>query len=87
MLAMLTPITGSNNKPIKIQYYVYYLMLVSGTQLAAEKHNPAVPPVLLCEIWLLKTVASLSWDDIISRLRQRTVPAGYSIHAWKSGIV
>ncbi len=44
-----------------------------------------VSPVLLCEILLWRAVQSLSWEDIISRLRLRTVPAGYTYHAWKAG--
>ena len=59
----------------------------SNQLITAEKPNPVVTPALLCEIWLLRTLQCLSWDDIISRLRLRTVPAGYSCHAWKSGSI
>ncbi len=51
------------------------MFLVSSNQLiTAEKPNPAVTPPptpLLREIWLLKTVHCLLWDDVISRLRLR----------------
>lgn len=63
-----------------------FVFVVSADQLiTAEKLNSAVPPALLCEVLLWRTEQDLSWDDVISRLRLRTVPAGYPCHAWKAG--
>lgn len=62
------------------------ILTVSSNQLIfAKTPNPAVTSALLCEILLLKSVQCLTWDDVISRIRLRTVPAGYTPHAWKSG--
>ena len=62
------------------------IFAVSTNQLiVAERPNSVVPPALLCEVLLWRVVQSLSWDDVISRLRSRTVPAGFVYHAWKVG--
>lgn len=74
-----------------MHHYFFWLIMalsfvVSADQLiTAEKLNSAVPPALLCEVLLWRTEQDLSWDDVISRLRLRTVPAGYPCHAWKAG--
>ncbi len=85
MLAMLTP---KGISTISINNYTLHLLLfpVCASQLiVAEKPNSVVPPSLLCEVLLWRSVQSLSWDDILSRLRPRTVPSGYVYHAWKEG--
>jgi hypothetical protein len=53
-------------------------------QVEAVLSNPAVPAALLTEIslWLSQ---GLQWNDIISRLRPRTVPPGYAYNSWKPG--
>ena len=50
--------------------------------LIAEEPNPAVPDDVLMEVWRLRQ-DHIADEDIISRLRSRTVPSGYSFHSWK----
>lgn len=54
--------------------------------LVAEIPNPAVSSSLLQEIQQMK-VNGLTEQDIFSRLRSRTVPAGYAYTTWKPGMV
>lgn len=49
---------------------------------AAEVPNPAVTPELLKEILEWKRHGA-TINDVITRLRQRTVPTGYTIHMWQ----
>lgn len=50
-----------------------------------SKHpNPAVPLSLLTEI-LEWREGGISMDDIVDRLRPRTVPSGYPYCTWKAG--
>ena len=58
--------------------------MTSDGVLVAEEPNPAVPQEVLKEVWQLKQEVSL--EDIVSRLRARTVPSGYSFHPWKRGL-
>lgn len=53
--------------------------------LVAEDNTSMVPTEVLQEI-LNWRKDGISLDDIISRLRSRTVPSGYPIHTWKDGI-
>ena len=46
--------------------------------------NAAISKDLLLEIQQWQTKGA-SEDDVISRLRTRTVPPGYLIHPWKKG--
>lgn len=48
------------------------------------KENPAVTKELLAEILSWKSNGALD-IDIIYRLRQRIVPAGYTPHTWIHG--
>ena len=52
----------------------------------AKTTNPAVPDELLWEIyrWRMEDATDV---DIIIRLRQRTVPAGYCFHTWCPGTI
>ena len=57
---------------------------VNGNNIKAQIANPAVKHNLLTEI--------LSWnqegttiDDVVARLRIRTVPPGHTIHNWIDG--
>ena len=50
----------------------------------AKVPNPAVDSNLLCEI-LSWNREDISVDDIIERLRVRTVPIGYTPHSWAIG--
>lgn len=54
--------------------------------LCAQKQNPAIPVNLLRDIFTWKAEGATE-IDIITRLRQRTVPAGYAYHTWIPGIV
>lgn len=66
--------------------YIFLDIAVSTTPLiTANNPSPVVPSTLLREVFLWLVQQSLSWDDVISRLRSRTVPAGYPYHAWKRG--
>lgn len=51
---------------------------------SAENSESPLPCDILQEVFQWKK-SGLSIEDIISRLRPRTVPAGYSFHKWKSG--
>lgn len=57
--------------------------LVDDT-VTAELHNPAVSQALLKEIHHWKQEGCLDLD-VITRLRQRTVPQGYKFHNWIAG--
>jgi len=50
----------------------------------AQVPNPAVDISLLREI-LSWTREGASCDDVIERLRVRTVPSGYTYHNWIDG--
>lgn len=60
--------------------YPFITVMPDGTVVASEP-NPAVDAALLKEILLWK-LEGCSNDDVITRLRQRTVPEGYIIHPW-----
>lgn len=57
-----------------------------GGNITAKCPTPAVSCECLREIlsWKLEGITD---SDIISRLRARTVPSGYAIHPWKTGIM
>ena len=59
-------------------------MSADGTVTAIHP-DPAVPKEMLGEIAGWKR-SGLTDDDVIDRLRVRTVPAGYPIHPWSPGI-
>ena len=49
------------------------------------KSNPAVPVEMLKKVHnLLKS--GISIEDVVDRLRTETVPRGYPIHPWLSGV-
>ena len=50
----------------------------------AKRNNPAVSKELLEEIlsWKIEGASNI---DVITRLRQRTVPRGYEYHSWIPG--
>lgn len=58
-------------------------MLPNGS-IVAERHNPAVPNAVLRQIWEWKLQGATP-EDVIDRLRSRTVPPGYVPHAWSPG--
>jgi len=55
-----------------------------GGCVTAVEPNPAVGSELLSEIkvWYEEHATT---DDVIERLRLRTVPSGYAIHSWTEG--
>ena len=57
--------------------------LPDGTVIA-ELDNPAVPQCILNEIQGWKE-QGVSIQDIVQRLRPRTVPSGYVFHNWRAG--
>lgn len=50
----------------------------------AVVHNPAVSTLLIDEIyeWMEE---GCTMDDVVTRLRARTVPRGYEFHTWIKG--
>ena len=71
---------------IHVHVHVYTMYVGVGDGLVAEVPNPAVSSTLMLEIQQLK-VDGLSEQDIFSRLRSRTVPAGYAFTTWKPGMI
>ena len=51
---------------------------------AAVQPNPAITDELLGDIKVWYDEGATS-DDVIERLRLRTVPTGYAIHSWTEG--
>lgn len=62
------------------------LVGMPGGTIVAQKHNPAVPADVLRNIydWMEQ---GATFEDVIDRLRPRTVPSGYTYSNWKSGMV
>ena len=60
-----------------------YLGTADGS-VCSKRANPAVPPALMTEIsqW---AEAGVSMDDVVERLRTRTVPPGYPLFPWMAG--
>ena len=71
---------------IHVHVYTMYMYVGVGDGLVAKVPNPAVSSSLMLEIQQLK-VDGLSEQDIFSRLRSRTVPAGYAYTTWKPGMI
>lgn len=57
---------------------------VDNGHLKARKENCAVPQHLLLEILMWKYEGAND-EDVIVRLRERTVPSGYKYHTWQPG--
>lgn len=64
---------------------VYIIAEKPNGDVCAEKPNPAVSNTILKEIYQLRE-CNISMDNIIDRLRTRTVPSGYTYHTWKKGV-
>ena len=64
------------------KYFVMHLLGMNDGNVVAEEPNPAVQTDVLTEILHLKE-EKMSIEDVISRLRSRTVPPGYTYHTWK----
>lgn len=52
--------------------------------MTAEMSNPAVGCNILKDIWKWKE-EGCSQEDVIIKLRIKTVPAGYKYHTWHPG--
>ena len=61
-----------------------FLELPDGN-LVAECHSTPVPISVLQEIYSWK-VNGLTMDDIVQRLRVKTVPNGQVFHSWRPGM-
>ena len=64
--------------------YILLDVVTSDGHIEAQQQNPAVTKELLLEIWSWKMERATD-TDIICRLRQQTVPTGYSYHQWCPG--
>ena len=62
---------------------MYCTECASGVVSAEQQESP-LPVDILEEVMELK-MKGVSLEDIISRLRPRTVPNGYPFHTWKQG--
>ena len=65
---------------------VQCLVEIVNGHLIAQSPNPAVPYSLLAEIWKWMSEKT-SLEDVVVRLRPRTVPNGYKYHTWKEGTI
>ena len=63
--------------------YKYFLVTIDGN-VVAEVQNPAVSKDLLKEVSHWRD-HGVEWKDVISRLRVRTVPSGYTHSPWRPG--
>ena len=83
MKKMLTPQRNHANTCMLTRFFCLFIGLVDGTITAVE-HNPAVSQSLLKEVdgWKQEDCSDM---DVITRLRQRTVPQGYKFHNWVKG--
>ena len=62
----------------------YVHVVLPDENIGAEHHNPAVSSDVLKEIWEWKQQGA-TLEDVIDRLRSRTVPPGYVPHPWTHG--
>lgn len=67
-----------------INLHVFYEIGKPDGTLGAQISNPAVPQTVLSEILSWRSEGATDMD-VITRLRQRTVPSGYDIHSWIQG--
>lgn len=83
--SMLSPLRKCVNKKNNraLSTHLIHAELPDGT-LVAEHPNCAVPGSLLKEIWEWHQ-SGASHSDILSRLRVRTVPQGYTFSPWNPG--
>jgi hypothetical protein len=63
-----------------------YLTVSKDGSVCAKRMNPGVSEKLLREIHSWRREGA-SDKDVIIRLRQRTVPDGYSYHTWIPGLL
>lgn len=82
LLDMLTPIGESHLSITTMFMHVREPCTCLGTDGGAVESNPAVPNEVLVKIAHLKQ-DGISMEDIVSRLRSRTVPPGHAYHTWR----
>ena len=70
----------------QIPHYSIRYPDLSDDSISAEVVNPAVPSSLLEEIVAWKKQGATD-VDVLSRLRTRCVPAGYTYTTWIPGVV
>ena len=65
---------------------IMYILILPNGDITAEIPSEAVSKNLLSEIekWIKE---GAKYEDIICRLRPKTVPPGYSYYAWISGMI
>jgi len=51
-----------------------------------EGGDVVVPTDVLKEVWILRTSACLGMEDIVDRLRVKTVPYRYTYSSWIPGV-
>lgn len=67
------------------EYMLFLFSECADGSIVAKQPTSAVSATLLREIWRWLQMG-LSMTDVVSRLRTRTVPKGYSYHMWKPGM-
>lgn len=85
LMSMLTPIGTTLYLGVNSLKFSFLINTVTPDgQIVAKKENPAVSRELLLEIndWKLEGANDA---DVLCRLRQRTIPTGYSHHFWCPG--
>ena len=96
MVEMITPICTwilyCTDMQANFPYYeqlllsgMLFILGENGTVTALLPHH-AVSPELLSELSKWNSEGA-SLNDVVERLRLRTVPPGYEIHTWIEGIV
>ena len=88
MIAMLTPEGELPLLQLAISACTY-IILNSCMYINTHTHTVVAGQVMAkkqLEILNWKK-ENLSWEDILSRLRPRTVPPGYTYHPWKQGMI
>ena len=83
MMRMLSPICKLIVCTCNLPIFQMFFLGTSSGDVIAEEHNPAVPRELLAEVLSLRKDGILM-EDIVSRLRSRTVPSGYPYHPWRT---
>ncbi len=85
LTSMLTSLRKYETGSIHMCYSKPLLFLGNrdGT-IVAEKYNPAVPSHILTEVWIWQSQGA-TFEDVVDRLRPRTVPPGYLYNSWKAG--
>ena len=67
-----------------VTHVIIHAAVSSDGVLKANKESNIVPQHMLLEIILWRAEGAGD-EDVIARLKQRTVPNGYAIHTWQPG--